>query len=146
MEFQHEIIDLKDKPKEFVARYKEASGGYGSGLVPLMEHKGNLVIESNVVARYVAQNIDGVDGKGDDLYPDEGEDLEQIRAFMSSWQEVTDTYYDLLSASSQSEVMKRKSEFFESLAAIDDLLKARNGDFILGEKFSYAECISAPWI
>lgn len=146
MEFQHEIINLKDKPRDFVAKYKEASGGVGSGLVPLLEHEDNVVIESDVVAKYVAQNIDGVDGKGDDLYPNAEEDVEQIQTFMSRWQEVTDTYYALLRASSQEEVEDCESAFIESLASIDDLLKIRKGDFILGENFSYAECISAPWI
>jgi glutathione S-transferase len=32
------------------------------------------------------------------------------------------------------------------LAVVDDLLRDRTGDFILGENFSYAECIAAPWI
>jgi len=148
VEFQHNIIDLKDKPREFVAKYKEASGGYGSGLVPLLEHGDNLVIESDVVAKYVAQNIDGVDGKGDDLYPslDSDEDIQQIDNFMLQWQDVTDTYYDLLRASSQKEAEKREVAFVKSLAAIDHLLKYRPGDFILGENFSYAECIAAPWI
>lgn len=146
MEFKHEIIDLKDKPREFVAKYKEASGGHGSGLVPLLEHDKNLVIESDVVAKYVAQNIFGVDGKGDDLYPNNEDDLEQVEQFMSSWQQVTDTYYDLLRASSQKKVVERETLFVASLADVDDILKQRTGDFILGENFSYAECIAAPWI
>ena len=146
MEFKHEIIDLNDKPREFLAKYKEASGGNGSGLVPLLEHEDNLVIESDVVAKYVSQNIDGVDGKGGDLYPNNEEDVEQIHQFMSRWQQVTDTYYDLLRASSQKEVRKRETAFIKSLAVVDDLLRDRTGDFILGENFSYAECIAAPWI
>ena len=129
-------------------KYKEASGGYGSGLVPLLEHEDNLVIESDVVAKYIAQQIEGVDGKGGDLYPhfDKKDDMQQIEKFMSRWQEVTDTYYDLLRASSQKEVTKRQVAFVKSLTSIDDLLKYKTGDFILGENFSYAECIAAPWI
>jgi len=146
IDFEHKIIDLKDKPTEFVAKYKEASGGYGSGLVPLLEHDDILVIESDIVAKYVAQNIEGIDGVGGKLYPESEEDVEQIQTFMKRWQHVTDTYYDLLTASSEKEVVKRKKEFIKSLAGIDNLLKARSGEFILGEPFSYAECISAPWI
>jgi len=137
---------LNDKPEEFLAKYKEASGGYGSGLVPLLEHGDNLVIESDVVAKYVAQNIDGVDGKGDDLYPDNEEDIQQIDKFVSRWQEVTDTYYDLLRASSQKKVTKLEPRFVKSLANIEDLLQYKSGNFILGDNFSYAECIAAPWI
>ena len=138
---------MNDKPKEFVDKYKEASGGYGSGLVPLLEHEGNLVIESDVVAKYVAQNIDGVNGKGDQLYPDEKEeDVELIQIFLEKWQDVTDTYYDFLRASSQKDANKCEKDFIKSLANIDDLLEARTGDFLLGDSFSLAECISSPWV
>lgn len=148
MEFQHNTIDLNDKPSEFVSKYREASGGYGSGLVPLLEHNDNLVIESDVVAKYVAQNIDGVDGKGSDLYPatSENDDVELMESFMSQWQEVTDTYYDLLRATSEQECKKGKDIFVKRLSGIDDLLQHKTGDFLVGEHFSYAECIAAPWI
>lgn len=112
----------------------------------MLEHEGNLVIESDVVAKYVAQNIDGVGGMGKDLYPENEADIQQIQDFMASWQSVTDTYYDLLRAGSQKEVVKREKDFKNSLVAIDDILKTRDGPFILGDHFSYTECISAPWI
>ena len=35
------------------------AGGTGSALVPLLEHGGQYVIESTVVARYIAQHIGG---------------------------------------------------------------------------------------
>jgi len=146
VEFDHKIIDLKDKPSVFVAKYREASGGYGSGLVPLLEHGNNIVIESDIVVKYVAQNIDGVNEKGDCLYRNVEEDKEHMESFRSKWEDVTDTYYDLLRASSQKEVDKLEPSFIESLAAIDDLLQKRTGTFILGDNFSYAECIAAPWI
>mmetsp|Transcript_9650 Transcript_9650/g.14883 ORF Transcript_9650/g.14883 Transcript_9650/m.14883 type:complete len:135 (-) Transcript_9650:334-738(-) len=65
---------------------------------------------------------------------------------MLQWQDVTDTYYDLLRATSQKEVETQEAAFVKSLASIDALLHYKPGDFILGENFSYAECIAAPWI
>lgn len=157
--FQHNLIDLGNKPQDFVAKYREASGGYGSGLVPLLEHDGNLVIESDVVAKYVALNIDGIDGKGDDLYPSEKsdggnykDDAERIELFLESWQKVTDSYYDLLRATSAGEAEKLQKSFLACLSPVEDLLREQkgggpeSGPFILGNKFSHAECIAAPWI
>ena len=146
VEFNHEIIDLKNKPREFVAKYKQASGGYGSGLVPLLEDGDNLVIESDVVTKYVAQNIDGKGGQGNNLYPNSEEDDALIQSFLLNWQRVTDDYYDVLRATSQKEVEKRQKEFIRSLAVMETLLQEREGAFVLGDEFSHAECISAPWI
>ena len=53
--FKHVLIDLSNKPTEFLDKYQLASGNR-RGLVPLLEHDDNLVIESDVVAKYVAQN------------------------------------------------------------------------------------------
>ena len=69
VQFEHKIIDLNNKPDEFIDLYQRASGGSRRGLVPLLELGDNLVIESDVVAKYVAQHIEGVDGKGDGMYP-----------------------------------------------------------------------------
>ena len=146
MDFQHNIIDLSEKPAEFVEKYRRASGGYGSGLVPLLEHNDHIVIESEVIAKYIAQNINGIDGKGDDLYPSNEKDMEQIQSFMARWQHVTDSYYDLLRATSQKEVDKHEVSFIQSLQTVDELLQKTTGDFVLGNNFSYAECIAAPWI
>ena len=60
---------MQNKPPEFVSKYRQASGGTGSGLVPLLEDGDSLVIESDVVAKYVATEVEGSDGKGDNLYP-----------------------------------------------------------------------------
>jgi len=127
--------------------YQRASGrAYGAGLVPLLKHGDNLVIESDVVAKYVSQNIPGPNGKGDDLYPENAEDEELIELFLEKWQRVTDAYYNVLCATSEKEVKGHEVSYIQSLDAIDSLLKRRSGDYLLGPHFSYAECISAPWI
>lgn len=140
---------MSDKPPEFLETYQRASGrGYGAGLVPLLEHGDNLVIESDVVAKYVSQTIQGVDGKGDGLYPTNNqEDEELIESFQNKWERVTDSYYSVLTATSQREVERCKVYYFQNLELIDQLLRQRDdGDFLLGTEFSYAECISAPWV
>ena len=152
MQFEHKIIDLNNKPDEFIDLYQRASGSR-RGLVPLLEHGDNLVIESDVVAKYVAQHIEGVDGKGDDMYPTEAEieDEMLIDSFMESWKRVTDAYYDVLRSASQEEVEGSVPAFIQSLNVMEIMLQQRGdgdegGDFLLGSKFSWAECISAPWI
>jgi len=140
---------LSDKPHEFLETYQRASGrGYGAGLVPLLEHGVNLIIESDVVAKYVSQNIPGRDGKGEGLYPKSKEGEELMELFVDKWNRVTDTYYNVLCATSEKEVQRHILSYIQSLEAIDNLLQHNNdGDyFLLGSDFSYAECISAPWV
>lgn len=64
MEFQHDI-DLKTSPKKATQT--------------LLKHGDNLVIESGVVVVVVAHC------KGDVLYSEKGDDLEQIREFATTW-------------------------------------------------------------
>lgn len=144
---------MNDKPPVFVKKYKKASGGYGSGLVPLLEHGDNLVIESDVVAKYVAQNIQKMEGKKDLLYPDDDSDAcDLIEQFLSHWYPASDKYYNLLTANSLNEVKECEQEFKKALKSLESIFidennnYSKNGDFLLGEHFSLAECISAPWI
>ncbi len=112
----------------------------------MLEHDGNLVIESDIVAKYVAQVIDGRDGMGENMYPEDGEACQHIEKFHQVWEYVTSEYYGILTANTQDEVNIRRESFTKTLIEINDLLKNYDGDFILGDNFSYAECISAPWI
>jgi len=142
------LIDLSDKPADFLEKYQLASGrSYGSGLVPLLEHRDKLVIESDVVTKYVSKHIEGVDRKGDGLYPNNTEDEELIDTFLDEWGSITDRYYSILTATSQQEVDRCVATWIQSLETIERILKQRTtGDYLLGTDFSYAECISAPWI
>ena len=119
---------------------------YGFGLVPLLEHGNTLVIESDVVVKYIAQVINDRDGMGDNLYPGDEESCEHVEKFVQVWEDVTSEYYGVLSARSQKEAVGYVKSFTRALLEVDDLLKKNDGDFILGEHFSYAECISAPCI
>ena len=108
-------------------------------MVPLLEHGQELVIESTVVARYIAEYVGGLE-----LYPRTAEDLERIEGFLSCWTDVETAYYDLLRASSDAQVEERRAVFVERLAAVDELLD--RAPFLLGDDFSFAECVAAPWV
>ena len=108
-------------------------------MVPLLEHGQELVIESTVVTRYIAEYVGGPE-----LYPRTAEDLERIERFLSRWAEVETTYYDLLRASSDAQAEERRALFVDRLAAVDELLD--RAPFLLGDDFSFAECICAPWV
>lgn len=121
-------------------KYREATGGNARGLVPLLEYDDNLVVESDVIAKYVAENI----AKTDVMYPPSS--CEKIDGFLELWYPVTDSYYDLLRATSIKAAQRCETEFLRSLGCIENELDAADGDFLLGGVFSLAECISAPWI
>lgn len=97
------------------------------------------MIESSVVARYIAQHVGGPE-----LYPRTAEDLERIERFLSIWADVETTYYDLLRASSDAQAEERRALFVDRLAAVDELLD--RAPFLLGDDFSFAECIAGPWV
>ena len=108
-------------------------------MVPLLEHGQELVIESTVVARYIAQYVGGPE-----LYPRTPNDLERIEGFLSRWADVETTYYDLLRASRDAQAEERRALFVDRLAAVDELLD--RAPFLLGDDFSFAECIAGPWV
>jgi glutathione S-transferase len=140
IDFEHKIIDLKHKPSGFVAKYRQANGGSGNGLVPLLEDGNNLVIESDVVTKYVGTHLD----KSKVLYPPESS--KTVEDFLHHWQKVTDTYYDCLRATSEREAQETEESFWKALGSLEGQFVPGNGDFLLGTDFSVAECICAPWI
>jgi glutathione S-transferase len=144
VDFEHRIIDLGAKPDDFVDKYRQASGSArASGLVPLLEYKDDLVIESEVVAQYVAQHI----AETDELYPDSSDPAacQRMDDFLSRWHPVVDKYYHLLRATSTDTARKREQAFAKSLISLEEAFP-ENGDCFLGESFSLAECICAPWV
>lgn len=144
--FEHRIIDLSDKPDDFVETYRMAAENpVASGMVPLLEHGDHLVVESDVVAKYIAQYV----GKDDAMYPASTnlKACESIDNFLSTWYPVVDKYYDVLCAGSVESAAKRETIFAQSLSSLESQLSdKRNGDFLLGGTFSLGECICAPWV
>lgn len=156
--FEHKIIDLSIKPTEFINKYAEAVGGATTGIsakVPLLEHGDNTkVVESDVVTKYIAQNI----GPDDRMYPvvvqndpTSRRNRKRVDEFLNSFDTVMDTYYDFLLAMSNAEVDQAKHCFYNALCNLQyNLLSEQDDDdygpFCLGNQFSVAECIAAPWV
>ena len=145
--FEHRLIDLSDKPDDFVQTYRMAAENpVASGMVPLLEHGDHLVIESDVVAKYVSQFV----GEDDYMYPASTNLIacKTIDNFLSTWYPVVDKYYDVLCAGSVESASKREKHFAQSLSSLESQLSSgkKNGDFLLGDTFSLAECICAPWV
>ena len=144
MPFEHKIIDLSNKPPEFLEKYAQASGSTTArAKVPLLECGGDndtqeLVIESDVVAKFVAERL----GSKNVMYPDD-ERRQRIDRFLAAFETVTKSYYDLLGARTSAQVEQAKQEFGTALCSLEEHLE---GPFCLGEQFSVAECITAPWV
>jgi len=118
--------------------------------VPLLEHGDNLVVESDLVTKYVAQHV-GEEG----MYPYDARD--EMDSFLEeTWYPVVDRYYDYLCASSRKGADAARKKFCVSLRMLNDELfigrddssfeHFKNGDFFLGEQFSVVECIAGPWL
>ena len=89
------------------------------------------MIESAVVARYIAQYVGG-----QELYPRTREDLERSEAFLEKWRDVETTYYDLLRVGSEPQAEARRVVFVERLSAVDALLASRS-PFLLFARTSW---------
>ena len=117
--------------------------------MPLLEHDGQLVIESDVVTKYVARHVPGAEGEWGGLCPKTAEEESAVEEFLDQWDRVTDAYYGVLTAASQPQAERREASFVRSLGAIEALLspqgKGGADAFMLGD-FSYGECIAAPWV
>jgi glutathione S-transferase len=75
---------------------------------------------------------------------------ERIDRFVKlCWYPVVDTYYDLLRATSAKQALRCELDFIQSLECLErelDTTTTEGDFFVLGDTFSLAECISAPWI
>ena len=92
-------------------------------------------------------------GKKDRMYPDDDSDAcDLIEHFLSQWYPTVDKYYNLLTATSLNEIKECERDFQNALKSLENIFNDENnnysndGDFLLGQHFSLAECISAPWI
>ena len=87
MPFEHELIDLKNKPARFLAKSP-------TGKVPLLElDDGSVVSESTVITRHIATEFTAQT----ELLPTY--DAPLVDAFIDLWtKRVEPAYYDILSA------------------------------------------------
>lgn len=135
VEFEHRIIDLSDKPQEFLDKYALVSRG--TAQVPLLEYENDLVVESEDVTKYIANNMPGEPLSFDAV---------AVERFLDTWHVAVDEYYSILSAGNEKSVERSFGRFVDLLATLDSLLQDESGPFLVGSSFSVAECIAAPWV
>jgi len=135
VEFEHRLINLSDKPQEFLEKYALVASG--TAQVPLLECEGDVVVESEDVTKYIAENV-----PGKMLVWEE----DAVERFLKIWHSVVDDYYFVLSAGSEGSVKKSLCRFVEDLASLDAILQESEGPYLVGSSFSVAECIAAPWV
>jgi len=141
--YEHKIIDLSNKPEEFLAKYAAAVGGDTTirAKVPLLEYGDDrLVVESEDVIKFIGQSVQ----PDDCMYPaSDAEARARIDRFLPAFENVVQGYYKYLTASSEAEAMSGKHAFSEALERLQEEIE---GPFCLGETFSVAECYAAPWV
>jgi glutathione S-transferase len=136
VDFEHKLIDLANKPAEFETKYATVSDERSK--VPLLEHNGKIIIESEVVAKYVAVNIVG---KNDiDLLGDDSE----VEGFLKVWQPVQLAFTNTLRAKNDDEVKVAIDSFFQSIEELENYLDPTT--VFVCKSFSLAECLVAPWV
>jgi len=141
--FTHEIIDLADKPSEFLRLSELASGGKGKSTVPLLEMGEDVVSESLDIVRLL--------GKDTSLLPKQGD--YHIEPFITHWvEQVVPAYYELLRAPSEQQAQARRYPLLQALSELENLFLTRQGfgddeaeSPFLCDEFSLAEVVAAPW-
>ena len=130
--FQHEIIDLKRKPAEFL----ELSP---TGLVPLLQlEDGSVVTESVPVARRIATALD----KSGRLMP--GEAASRIDSFCQHWTaKVEPAYYDILRAGSEPQVHVATAAFVSTLSQVEKRLQGAATDAAAPAAFLLSHLLTA---
>lgn len=142
--FTHEIIDLSDKPSEFL-RLSEVAGN--AAKVPLLEMGEQVVGESLDIVRLL--------GKDTPLLPAAQADY-HIEPFIDLWVgQVEKAYYDLLRASSEPDAQRLRFPLLQALSEVENRLVVRQGfgpddsatyGPFLCDDFSLAEVVAAPWV
>jgi len=122
--FEHEIIELSDKPPRFLELYARAAGHSQTAKVPLLElfssGGSEVVIESEVVARRIATEFE----TGSELLPPG--DASHVNRFIELWtRRVETSYYKVLSAECESSKMMHLAEFASSLTEVENALWER---------------------
>ena len=141
IDFEHRLVDLSNKPQELLDLYATVRPGE-SAKVPLLEHDGDVVVESLDVARY----IDTIPCGSPRLVPDDAVAVALVDRFLALWPTVETSYYAVLKATSQDDADARQQAFLSALKDLENLLATQKGIYLLGDRISVAECIAAPWI
>jgi len=143
---------LQNKPKEFCDLYARANPIIGArAKVPLLEviedqtHNSVVLCESLVVAEYLAE-----------CYPNVGltpSSSVEDRAIMRLFVELCGSsfsYYPILRSKDKDKFESSVEKFKQGLINVNTFLEkksdSRGGPFLFGDKFSLAECNTAPFL
>jgi len=135
------IVDLQDKPADFVAMHRKAMSDPGArGVVPVLEGDDGFVLaESMVILDYL-----------EELAPVAGQTAEQrarARLFAALFPGRLSSFPILKADSGSDEEAAAVAKLRADLRAMNTFLLESGGagPFLLGEAFSYAECAAAPF-
>lgn len=135
------MVDLQDKPDDFVSLYRTAiSDPNGRGVVPMLEcNDGNTVLaESMVILDYL-----------DDISPTShtAEQKARSRLFAALFPGRLSSFGILKTEPGSDEEAAAVEKLRADLKAMDSFLvdTPNDGPFLFGEEFSYAEAAAAPF-
>jgi len=150
--FEIQTIDLQNKPKEFIDLYKLANPLIDArSKVPLLEDRSSsedvtILCESLVVTDYVAERYGG-----GSLLPPTASDQAKARLFTELCSSLF-SYFPILRAEGDDLIAATKT-YKDGLVNVDAFLRGvvagdadDGGPFLLGTRFSTAECNSAPFV
>lgn len=148
--FNHRIVDLANKPEDFVQLYAEINPDpEARAKVPiLIDSDGSRVIESNIVAEYLE---DKYPAAGTRLLPEDPVERAKVRMFMQTFADlVGPSVFGLLRADTTEALEQGKAKFVTALQVLDKFLRQHGsesgGSFLLGARYSMAEVCSTPFV
>lgn len=154
--FKLEVVDLGDKPADFRALYRAISPDpTARAKVPVLEVGGagcdehSLLLESAVVAKYVARRWHD---RGAPLLPTAPLDEARMDLFVDTFNSrLTPCSYALLAAKDNDALLERMEDVVRALVVVERCLDlhgmcGQGGDYLLGDFFSLAEVMTAPFV
>lgn len=152
--FACEIVDLGNKPPEFKALYRAISPDpTARAKVPVLEvgapgsDEHLWLLESAVVARYVARRWAD---RGTPLLPDDAADEARMELFLDTCNSrLTPCTYALMAAKDTATLLAKYEDLVRALVVVDRCLTVHclhDGDFVLGQRYSLAEVMTAPFV
>ena len=147
MDFEPTIVDLQDKPADFVETYSLGNPNpTARAKVPVLEmESGQVLVESLVIVEYLADHFKD---QGTALLPPDA----MTRAVCRLWNDVASpfsSYITLLRAKDDPEALEKAIDDFKlGLSGMDQFLKTRSTDTspFLCDEFTIAEAATAPFV